>query len=394
MVGRSGSPVLITVCVLVLLLPLSAFSQASLGELQPVLTDNASFTADDFGQLQQGETVVKVFPANDQREIGVCGIVKLNVLAKEFLDSYREIMVRRSNPAILEIGSFGATPTLDDLRALSLESRDVEDIRDCAVGRCAVKLSSKMIERFQKEVDWQAEDYQQQATNLFKLMLLEYVAEYLSRGDAALIEYVDQSHPVRVAEAQRALLAAAAYFPDQLIGTNSGHGLNPAQNIIVWSKMNLGLKPVITINQITIYTREANVGPQVLVIAKQIYANHYFDSSLALTTFLKTATGDSYLYYENRSRADGLGGLFGKMKRDIVEGRAVNALKGVLDHTRLNLTARAQTEPPPQTTNNGSWSWKRWRLSAAHLVLAVLLLTGFSMFLVLSSYGPKSTINR
>ncbi|CAN5443159.1 hypothetical protein BH20ACI3_BH20ACI3_19620 [soil metagenome] len=45
-----------------------------------------------------------------------------------------------------------------------------------------------------------------------------------------------------------------------------------------------------------------NGAPQILVVSKQIYANHYFDSSLALTALINVSTGaifDSYLLYTN-----------------------------------------------------------------------------------------------
>jgi hypothetical protein len=83
-----------------------------------------------------------------------------------------------------------------------------------------------------------------------------------------------------------------------------------------------------------------------LVTSKQIYANHYFDSSLALTAFVRIpgASPESYLVYENRSRADGLGGLFGKMKRGIVKDKAVDSLKNILQSSKANFK-RARIRP-------------------------------------------------
>jgi hypothetical protein len=74
-----------------------------------------------------------------------------------------------------------------------------------------------------------------------------------------------------------------------------------------------------------IYKRAQQHGAQVLIVSKQIYANHYFDSSLALTAFmdLPGQNPGSFLFYENRSRVDGLEGPFGKFKRR--SSRAVSA---------------------------------------------------------------------
>jgi hypothetical protein len=84
-------------------------------------------------------------------------------------------MRRKSNAAILEIGGFSKQPALADLQDLTLDPRDLQDLKACVVGDCDVKLSASMIERFRKEIDWAAPDYQLKATNLFKQMLLDYV---------------------------------------------------------------------------------------------------------------------------------------------------------------------------------------------------------------------------
>ena len=162
--------------------------------------------------LQQGQTVVKLLPVKDKREVAVSGLVNVQVPAEVFLQSFRESMSRKSNPAILEIGSFSSQPTLDDLKGLTIENRDIEDLKKCVVGDCQLKLSATMIERFHKEVDWEAPDYRNQATQLLKVMLLDYVRDYLARGDVALIEYHDKANEVRLAEEQHALIAASGYI--------------------------------------------------------------------------------------------------------------------------------------------------------------------------------------
>jgi hypothetical protein len=155
----------------------------------------------------KGSRFVKLLPIQDKREVAVCGVVNLQVSTDAFLKSFRESMVRKSNPAILEIGSFSSEPTLNDLQELTFENRDIEDLKECVVGNCKLKLSAAMIERLHSEVDWTAGDYRIQATQLLKLMLLEYVRDYLRRGDIALIEYSDKANEVRLADEQQALMA-------------------------------------------------------------------------------------------------------------------------------------------------------------------------------------------
>jgi len=321
-------------------------AQKSVTEFHKALSERASFTETDFAALMQGQPVVKVLTARDKREVVVAGLTALQAPPELFLQSFRESMTRKNNAAILEIGSFSSQPTINDLQTLTFDDRDLEDLRECVVGDCRLKLSAVMIDRLHKEVDWSASDYQAQATQLLRLMLLDYVRDYQARGDAALIEYHDKQMAVRLADEQRDLLAWLGHdvlneIPQYLI-TSPKSELRVIEQALVWSKIKFGLKPVIAINHITIYQREQKSGPQILIASKQIYANHYFDSSLALTAFLTVPGASSgYLFYENRSRADGLGGAFSGLKRGIIENRALDGVKAILHQSQLSLEARA-----------------------------------------------------
>src|SRR5262249_52841541 len=160
---------------------------------------------------------------------------------------------------------------------------DIEDLKDCVVGDCELKLSASMIERFRNEINWDSPNYQLAITNLFKQMLFEYVRDYRTRGEAALIEYNDSRGEVSLAAEQRGLNAASSYINDLLNREKSE--LQLADDRIIWSKIKFGLKPVIAINHVRIYRRASDTGPQVLIASNQIYANHYFNASLALTAF-------------------------------------------------------------------------------------------------------------
>ena len=388
-------------CAIALLGTNAALAQNSVTEFQKILREKAAFDATDFAALEQGQTVVRLLPVKDKREVAVSGLVSLQVPAEMFLQSFRESMAQKSNPAILQIGRFSAAPTLSDFQTLTFEDRDLEDLKQCVVGDCKLKLSALMIERLQKEVNWEAADYRAQATQLLKLMLLDYVRDYLARGDAALIEYNDKAEKVSVAEEQRALMTASSYLrsvlpelPRQLKGFAKPQ-LAVVEDAIVWSKIKFGLKPVIAIDHIVVYRRE-QTGPQIIVASKQIYANHYFDSSLALTAFVSIpgATPASYLFYENRSRADGLGGMFGKMKRGIIEDKAVDGLKTILETSKTNLTARALSQNESATPPHKERGSRRWRILGIHVFAWMVLITAFVAAFTLGSYGWKSRIIR
>jgi len=365
----------------------AVWAQSSFSELQKALHEKAAFEAKDFAALQLNQPVVRLAPASDKREIAVSGLVNIRAGADEFLRSYRESMTHKTNPAILEIGSFSSEPSVNDLDTLTLETGDIEDLKDCVVGDCQLKLSAPMIERFRKEIDWNAPNYQLAVTNLFKQMLLDYVRDYRTRGEAALIEYNDKQNEVSLAAEQRALSAASSYVNDLLSKAKSD--LHLAEDSIVWSKIKFGLKPVIAINHVRIFRRNNDAGPQILIASNQIYANHYFNASLALTAFVNVGEG-AYLVYENRSRADGLDGPFGKLKRGVVEKKALEGLKSILEHSQASLGGSALTATTEDLAAYQSDGWGHRLFGGIRPLLWLLMLSALIALLVL---GRRRTYN-
>ncbi|HSK65131.1 MAG TPA: hypothetical protein VK893_14860 [Pyrinomonadaceae bacterium] len=381
--------VLVTVCAFICCVAAVTQGQTSFAEFQKALNSQqpGGFSETDFAALQRGESVVKRAPVQDKREVAVAGLVTLRATAEEFLRSYRESLTKTSNAAVMEAGSFGAVPALADLQNLTLETRDIDDLKECTVGNCQIKLSAAMIERFAREVNWQAPDYAQQATQLFRTMLFEYVTDYRARGDAALITYGDKSNEVRLVEAHEALTKASGYLND-IVGSSSE--LQPVEELLIWSKIKFGLKPVIAINHITIYKRERELGPQVVAVSKQIYANHYFNSSLALTAFVTLAGPTSYLVYENRSLADGLAGPFSKFKRGVVEKKAVEGLKGILQHSKLTLEAPLLARESATLSASPAEGWSRRLFGGVRPLLWFLIISALIALTVLRNYDGKA----
>ena len=367
-------------------------AQTSLAELKKVLQQKAAFEETDLATLQNGQSIVKLAPVQDKREIAVSGLISLRASAEEFLRSYRESLIHSNNAAVLAVGSFSAAPALSDLQDLTLEPADIEDLKACVVGNCQIKLSAAMIERFAREVNWQASDYPQQATQLFKTLLLDYVRDYRARGEAALIEYNDKSDEVRVADEQRAISGVSGYLNDILatVTTEKRSELQPLEDLIVWSKIKFGLKPVIAVNHVTIYRRDHALGPQVFAVSKQIYANHYFNSSLALTAFVTVAGPMSFMVYENRSRADGLDGPLSKFKRSIVEKKALEGLKGILQRSKLTLEPPLAAEESTAFANTAG-GWNRRLFSGIRPLLWFVIISGIIALLALRNYEGKTS---
>jgi hypothetical protein len=231
-------------------------------------------------------------------------------------------------------------------------------------------------------------------------MLLDYVRDYLARGDAALIEYSDKQTKVRLADEQLDLRTALKHDVLADIPHYLRSAANPelmmVEHALVWSKIKFGLKPVVAINHIKIYKHVQKTGAQILITSTQIYANHYFDSSLALTAFISMpgASPRSYLFYENRSRADGLGGAFSGLKRGIIENRALESVKAILHQSRVSIEARALNHAESSAATTEVGIGRRWKISRIQFLLLLLCIAGLVSLVGLRSYNWRVGTSR
>jgi hypothetical protein len=115
--------------------------------------------------------------------------------------------------------------------------------------------------------------------------------------------------------------------------------LASSNDVLFWALKDFGLKPTITITHAVGYQPE---GTEDAVVAwKEIYASHYFNGSLSITTYAKD--GDvSYLFQLLRVRADSPGGMFGGVKRGKMAGAMKDDLVKFLEGARNNLEEAAK----------------------------------------------------
>lgn len=340
----TGPKVFFALTILAVLFCVDCRAQLPDQTLKDALTARAAFAEDDFSSLEQGEAVVKLLSVGDRREVAVCGVIKLLAPAELGLKSLQQTLSQVNRKSIGLAGRFGTPPSLADVELMTLDKRDLLDLKQCTVGDCKLNLSTGMIERFRREVNWNSPEHATKANQLLRQMLVEYVQQYLERGDSALIEYSDETPSVRLADEYQSLLAELLYVneadPDFAAYLKSfpAESLPNAENTLSWAKIKFGLKPVIIVTHVATHTSHTNDMTRILVLSKQIYADHYFDASLSLTAIVskQTVAGpESYLLYANHSRAAALAGSFSKLKHKLVESEAVDNLENLLQQTRV-----------------------------------------------------------
>jgi hypothetical protein len=313
-------------------------------KMNKVLTQGAGFTAEDLKSLEAGETIVKQLEEKDPREVAFSGVIKLDAPRDIVFEAFRRAIETQEKKIATERGGFSDLPEAKDLSTLKITRSEIGALSSCKVGECEWSLSEEMIDRLAKEVNWESSEGRQKANELLKTMLAEYTADYLKRGDSALMVYRDDPEPLSLQDEQRALLDKLLWIDDfapefkEYLREFPSRRLEGVDGFVSWSNVKIGLKPVIVDTHTIFYKKEESGVPQAFIISKQIYASHYFHSSLALTaitSFPKDGGGfETYVFFVSHSRAGALTGTLGQIARVAVDGEAENKLTGALEDTK------------------------------------------------------------
>ncbi|MDX6712825.1 MAG: hypothetical protein QOH96_3841 [Blastocatellia bacterium] len=345
-------PVLKTACYfpacisLLVAVSIVAFPQAKESNLVSLLVKQIKLTEAEMAGLSQGRVLARMLKNKDKREVTGLGMIRINISQEEFLKRYRDIASFKQGPEVLQIGKFGNAAKIQDVQELTLDPGDIEDLKSCKPGSCDLKLSTEMIDKL-KASALSGADAHEKSNIALRELLVAYVNDYMQRGDAALITYNDDKHPFSVADDFKSLLGGAAllqeYAPElarYLLGYPKAE-LPGTESFIYWSKEKFGLKPVISITQVVIYQRDVGNRKELLVATKQLFADHYFDSSLGMAIMTQEPADSklpgNYLVYVNQSRADAIKGFLTGLRRSVVESKSLTTLKTSLKITKERL---------------------------------------------------------
>ena len=102
-----------------------------------------------------------------------------------FVERFRDIVSFKQNPAVIAIGRFSSTPSVADMRALTLDDDDVSALGRCRPGDCEMRLDDAGIARI-KAAGAQGTDGGEKVADAFREYLAGYAADYLrARGRCA-----------------------------------------------------------------------------------------------------------------------------------------------------------------------------------------------------------------
>jgi hypothetical protein len=295
--------------------------------------------SDEIERIRSGRVVTHAIRSSGH-DVAVLAAGSLKTTPDAFISRVTDIVQLRKSRVVPAIARFSNPPTIDDLAELTLSEEDVKNLSKCRPGNCALKLADAEIKRMEAALASGGVDQFSIARRTFREILLERVHKYLDGGLDALPPYHDKSRPMDVAEAFGRLVEQSVYLDrvPQLKASLSGPAADGVTaSFVYWSIEEFGRKQVIRVTHVVI-VRPAVAGvPDVLVGSTQVYASHYVDAALAVTTLEAGPADTAFLGYLYRARVDVLGNF---LARRIAKQRIEGGVERLFVHQLQRLQGR------------------------------------------------------
>jgi hypothetical protein len=293
----------------------------------------------DLLRLERGAVLTSTLESPDGREVTTFGAIRVNCTADVFAARVRNIEQFKASEYVIEIGHFQAKPVLEDVSALTLDAGDRDAMRVCRPGDCSMRLPAAAIDRFRTTIPWGTPAESAAAAAAMRQFLLDEVRTYLTGGSPSLPDYADRTGTIPRATAFRVLLRPSSYHaeyqPELFRGLDQfPSGSVQGDSFVYWSRERFGLKPVISVSH-SVLQRRADA---VVFGSKQIFASHYFESSLGMSLYIVVpGAPHGFVTYLNRSRVDTLRGLLAPIARVVAARRARSGLERMLIDVKRKL---------------------------------------------------------
>jgi hypothetical protein len=301
-------------------------------------------TVEERKLLLGGSPVATILEADPGKEVALFGGIWINTPVSKYIAAMLDIENFEKGGGFHVTRKVSEPARVEDFAKLVLPDEDVEDLKNCEVGDCELKLSAEALARLKKEVNWDRTDAKAQVERLVRRWALDYVNAYRAGGNARLAVYRDSTNPTFVAnefgELVKGMPELSEYLPDMrryLLDFPKAGG-PPTRSFIYWQEAEFGLKPTIRVSHVAI--QEGQNGA--VVASKQLYSSHYFWTALELRVLVPDPSRGAGFWFItiNRSRSDGLSGFTGLVIRGKVRESARSGLESGLTAVREYLEAR------------------------------------------------------
>jgi hypothetical protein len=310
-------------------------------------------TAGERANLDRGDVVVRLLP-HGEGDVAVFAAVRVRADGPRLVAWVNDIAALKKSAYVRAIARFSDPPVLDDLRTLTLTDDDLQSIRSCRPGDCALKLAAPEMASLRQAAsaggDWRAA-----VLDAIRRIVLDRVKTYVAGGQTALPSYADRDTPVAPASVFAALAQHSRFLTTHAPALVSYLERYPQPapagltSFLYWSVEEFGNRPTLSVTHVAMLQPDADAMPEAIVAGKQVFATHYMDGSLNITAIVRGVTpADHYLVYVNRSRVDILQRWFSGLARLIMDRRIKSDATDVLQGLRDRLE-----HPPPEGGGNG-----------------------------------------
>ena len=330
----------------------AAASVASAQSSTPVTLDDFLGTTVGLGsgemaQARSGKIAVTLLHTDMSRDVAVFGMVGMHTTRDAYMAHLRDMRALVSEHAERS-GVINDPAQAGDVAAFSFDDSEWGDLRSCKVNDCNFKMPESLMRQFAQSVHWGTPGARRQTDSLMRGDLLDMVASYRTRGNAAMPRY-DDTHGVQAGDAFVTLLSQSSFLTDYapafhnyLVNYPAGQ-LAGALDVIYWSVEKLPhLRPTLMLSQMVQYTTPSGVP---LLVRKQIYANHYFEASFEVNAVFDApdlAGGPGiYVVAVRRYRFDSLPGGFLNIR-----GRVRSQLQKLMQSDLERDRTMAEAKPP------------------------------------------------
>jgi len=313
------------------------YAQAPPAKLAAFLHQRIGLDSAHVAAIEGAEPVVKILETQSTRDVAVFGIIRVDVPREFYVARLQDFASSLTAPTRPHFGIFHDPAVAADVAAATVAEHDVAQLKDCRPGACASKLPAADMQRIHDQIDLSSPDARSQLNAYLRQRLVQYVTDYRTRGDSALVVYDDRGG-VHASDAFAALLAQSPYVYEDIPSLRQYQVSYPhtrlegATEIIFWADdSTAGLRPILSANHLVLFAPPETPDATVVVI-KQLYANHYFEGGLDLMAVVDRPGSPAgvYLIALRRFRFDQLqsGGVLN------IRGRVIGKLR---DQMRIDL---------------------------------------------------------
>jgi hypothetical protein len=334
-----------------------------------VLGRDLGLAAMEIASLERGSIVRRTIVTSRPSEVRSLGAIRIHGNLDDFSERFEDLVQPERSDSTPSSGQLLPATVRQDLNRLVIPADDLDEMIDCTVAKCSVKLTGTMISRLELITRLAPRsERRRQAAAAFRDLLADRLREYSSGGAGVLEPYQEDSGQGDSGAARAALLDDARPLlrvaPElkRFLRDFPHADLPGAVSSLRWQRQPMGHAVAIVLMHDVTYRTTYQGTRLVFVVSRDVYCSHYVRAFVGTAVAVEDrARGAFYVVDEVRARIDPLGGsILGRLKRWLVERKVTGEMEKRLREIKRSLERRtASREARPRASHNQvSTGWR------------------------------------